>query len=235
MLTSILIATSFSLGFFVESIVGFGGGLIAYSILGFILNLKEMILAGLYVGTWASAYIAYTDRKSFDLKIFLLILPISLIGVIIGVFIFSKISAEILSVAFGSLLFILAIKILFFDNYVLPKFFKNKLIFLGGVSHGSFGIGGPFWVNALKHDFKNKSSLRTTMALAFVFFNVIRAIQLSFQGQIQPEFFIQIWWVIIPISLAIQLGYLVHLKISERFFKKLIAIMTMFASVKFLT
>ncbi len=34
----LLIATSFSFGFFIESIVGFGGGLIAYSILGFFMN-----------------------------------------------------------------------------------------------------------------------------------------------------------------------------------------------------
>ena len=70
MSVALLIATSFSLGFFVESIVGFGGGLIAYAILGFFIDLKIMILAGLYIGTISSTYIAYTDFKSFDKKIF---------------------------------------------------------------------------------------------------------------------------------------------------------------------
>ena len=68
---SLLIATAFSIGFFIESIVGFGGGLISYFILGFFIDLKTMIMAGLYIGTRSSFYIAITDIKNFDKKIFL--------------------------------------------------------------------------------------------------------------------------------------------------------------------
>jgi uncharacterized membrane protein YfcA len=232
---AVLIAISFSLGFFVESIVGFGGGLIAYAILGFFMDIKEMIISGLYIGTCSSFYIATTDRKSFDKEVFKKLLPLSFLGTILGVFFFAKFSSEILSLVFGILLILLAIKIAAFDKYNFPKIFKHKLIFLGGISQGSFGIGGPFWVNALRTDFKNKSGLRTTMAVSFVAFNLIRVTQLSLQGQIQPEFFTHIWWTIIPVFLAIQLGYRVHLKISEDFFKKLIGLITIFAGLKFLS
>ena len=232
---ALLIATSFSLGFFVESIIGFGGGLIAYSILGFFIDLKEMILAGLYIGTISSAYIFFTDIKSFDKKIFKSLAPLCAVGTILGVLIFTKFSAEILSAALGILLIILAIKIMFFDKISFPNFFKKKLIFIGGISQGAFGIGGPFWVNALKNDFKNKSGLRTTMASTFVAFNLVRVIQLSFQGQLHLEFFANIWWTIIPVFLAIKLGHLIHLKISENIFKKGIALMTIFAGLKFIS
>ena len=234
MLIPILIALSFSLGFFVESIIGFGGGLIAYSILGFFIDLKAMVMAGLYIGTCASAYIVYTDYKSFDMKIFKSILPLSLLGTIVGVFAFSMLSSQTLALGLGAVLIILSIKILFFETYVLPRLFRNKLIFIGGVSHGSFGIGGPFWVNSLQKDFKNKSNLRTTMAMTFVFFNLVRILQLSLQGQLKLDFFADIWWVIIPIFITIKLGHYVHLKISAEFFKKLIAIMTMLSGAKFL-
>lgn len=232
---AILIAISFSFGFFVESIIGFGGGLIAYSILGFVMDLKDMIMAGLYIGTCSSAYIAYTDLKSFDKKIFKSLIPISLAGTIIGVFIFSKFSSEILSLGFGLLLILLAAKTMFFDHVVLPKIFKNKLLLIGGISQGAFGVGGPFVVNALKKDFKNKSALRTTMAVFFMIFNFVRITQLALQNQIRPEFFASIWWVIIPIFITIKLGHLVHLKISEEFFIKLVAIMTCLAGIKFLS
>jgi uncharacterized protein len=235
MLIALLIATSFSIGFFVESILGFGGGLIAYSILGFFIDLKEMILAGLYIGTCSSAYIVYTDFKSFDKKTFKSLLPLCLIGTILGVLIFTKISSETLAVMFGILLILLAIKTIFFDQFTFPKIFRNQLIFIGGISHGSFGIGGPFWVNALKGEFKNKSQLRTTMAALFVTFNLIRIAQLSIQGQIKLEFFANIWWTIIPVFIAIKLGHLVHLKISEEIFKKGIAVMTILAGLKFLS
>lgn len=231
---ALLIATSFSLGFFVESIIGFGGGLIAYFILGFFIDLKEMILAGLYIGTCSSAYIVYTDRKSFDKKVFKSLVPLCIVGTMLGVFLFSHLSAEILATAFGVVLILLAIKIMFFDKFTFPKIFKKKLIFIGGISQGAFGIGGPFWANALKDDFKNKSGFRTTMAASFVAFNFIRVAQLFLQGQLKLDFFAQIWWVIIPVFIAIKLGHLIHLKISEDIFKKGIALMTIFAGFKFL-
>jgi uncharacterized membrane protein YfcA len=106
---------------------------------------------------------------------------------------------------------------------------------LGGISHGCFGMGGPFWVNALQKDFKDKSALRATMAVSFALFNLIRFVQLLIQDQIKGDFFTQIWWVIIPVFIAIKIGYHIHLKISEDFFKKMIGIMTLFAALNFLS
>lgn len=235
MLSALLIATSFSLGFFAESIVGFGGALVAYSILGFFLDFKEMILSGFYIGTLASAHILYSDHRQFDKKIFKSVIPFATIGTILGVFLFAKLPAEILSLIFGILLILLSIKIIFFDSYIFPKFFKTKLIFIGGIAQGSFGTAGPFWVNALKNDFKNKSSLRTTMAAIFVTFNLLRFTQLYLQDQLKLDFFIKISWTIIPVFVAIKLGHLIHLKISENIFKKAIALMTILAGLKFLS
>lgn len=230
---ALLIATSFSFGFFVESIVGFGGGLIAYSILGFFIDLKQMILAGLYIGTLSSAYIFSTDFKSFDKKIFGSIAPISFVTTLIGVFIFSIFSTQILSLIFAILLILLAIKTMFFDKYIFPKFFKTKLICIGGIAQGAFGTGGPFLVNALKNDFTNKSSLRTTMAMFFMAFNIVRFAQLSIYDKLPLDFFKEIWWTVIPVFFTIKCGHFIHLKISDNFFKKLISIMTLFAGLKF--
>lgn len=234
MSVAILIATSFSLGFFVESIIGTGGGLIAYAILGFFMDIKTMILAGLYIGTFSSSYIVYTDHKAFNKKLFLSIFPICFFGTIVGVLIFSKVNPQILSSILGVLLILIAVRSLFFNNFVLPKIFRNQLLFIGGISHGAFGIGGPFVINALQKDFANKSELRTTMAVYFATFNVVRIIQLALQNQINLEFIGKIWWVIIPVFLAIQLGHRVHLRISEAFLRNAILLVTFGAGIKFL-
>jgi uncharacterized protein len=231
---TVLIAISFSLGFFVESIVGFGGGLIAYAILSFVTDLKTMILVGLYIGTCSSLYITCSDLKSFDKKIFKNLLLPCFTGTIFGVFVFSKFSSEALSLIFGILLISLAVKIMFFESFTFPKIFKQKLLLIGGISQGAFGTGGPFVANALKDEFKTKSNFRTTLAVFFVIFNLVRLVQLLAQGEIKLNFFYEIWWTIIPVFLAIWLGYKIHLKISENFFKKLIALMTILAGLKFL-
>lgn len=231
---AILIATFFSLGFFIESIVGFGGAIIAYSLLSFFIDIKQMIIAGLYIGTCSSAYIVYTDFKSFNQQVFLKSFPICIIGTVTGVYIFSASNSNILALILGLLLMTLSFKIMFFDKKNLPLFLKNKLLIIGGISQGAFGIGGPFFVNALRQDFQNKSELRTTIATFFVCFNIIRITQLSLQGHIKWDFFLDIWWAMIPIALAINLGFKAHLKTNESLFKKMIALVTLFGGLKFL-
>lgn len=234
MFLPIIIAISYSLGFFVESIIGFGGGLIAYAILGFFINVKEIVLVGLYIGTCSSAYIAICDYKSFDKKNFFPKLPLCIIGTIIGTFIFSKLNPQNLAIGLGFLLIFLASKIIFFDNIKLPKIFQNKLLLIGGISHGLFGMGGPFIANALKDEFKNKSTMRATLAVFFVFFNIIRFIQLQAQNQLDWHLIKNIWWAIIPAFIAIKIGYSFHLKLTEKLFKQSIAIITLFSGIKFL-
>lgn len=235
MFFALLIATSFSIGFFIESMVGFGGGIIAYSILSFFVDFKDMVMAGIYIGTLSSSYIFLSEKKSFDANILKKIFPICFVGTICGVFVFSIFSSQILSVIFGVILILLAIKTIFFEEFIFPNFFKKKLLFLGGISQGAFGTGGPFIINAIKKDFKNKSTLRTTMASYFIIFNLVRLVQLFVTNKIDFVFFKEIWWTIIPVFIAIKIGHYFHLKISENFVKKSIAIITVIAGIEFIS
>lgn len=230
----LIISLFFSIGFFFESIFGFGGGLIAYSFLGFFFAIKEIILVGLYIGTLSSAYIAFGSRKHFEVKIFIKMIPLALLGSIIGVYGFMYFSAEKLSLFFGLILFFLAIKMIFFDQYKFPKLLKNKFLLIGGISQGAFGVGGPFIVSVIKNDFKSKSSLRATMAVYFVFCNVLRIVQMYFADKLEINFFVTISWTIIPVFVAIYFGHLVHLKIKEDIFKKGVSIMILLASINFI-
>jgi len=230
----LLIAIAFSLGFFIESIIGFGGGLIAYAILGFFIDVKHMVLAGLYIGTCSSAMIFLSDKKSFSRSILIKSLPICLLGTMIGVFVFSQISSKTMLIILGAVSIILSAKIIFFDKIEFPKIFNSALLLVGGVAQGLFGIGGPFVVNAIRKSFQNKSELRTTMAAFFVTFNLVRITQLSITKHLPIELFKEIWWVIIPIFFIIQIGFKIHVKIKEEFFKKLIAAMTLFSGIVFL-
>jgi len=229
-----IIAIAYCLGFFLESILGFGGGLVAYSILGFFIDVKQMIMVGLYIGTCASAYIAISDWQSFDGKNFFTAIPICLVGTVIGTFLFGYVNPNNIAFCLGVLLLFLSLKIMFFDNIQLTKIFQSKLLLIGGIAQGMFGIGGPFMVNALKDNFKNKSHLRTTMAVFFVFFNIIRFLQLSITGHLDWHLIKNIWWVVFPVFITIKLGHLLHLRINENIFKKMIAIITICSGIKFL-
>jgi len=241
----IFIASSFAIGFFFESVFGFGGGIIAYSILSFFVEIKTAIIAGFYVGTLSSLYIVISSYQHFEKKIFSKLMLISIIGSIIGVACFIYLPVKILSLIFGFLLIFIALKNLFFEKKTdsnieleLQKkklnFLKIKLIFIGGIAQGAFGTGGPFVVNALKYDFANKSSLRTTMASYFLFCNILRLPFLFYKDEFSMDFFKEIWWIIIPVFIAIFLGHKVHLKIKPQYFRIGIGLITLIAGIKFL-
>ncbi len=231
---TITIALAFATGFFIESVVGFGGGLVAYFFLSFFTDVKTMIMAGLYIGSCSSGYILATSYKSFNFKFIKNSLPLVLTGTIIGVTAFSYLPMAIISTIFAITLGLLAIRIIFFEKLVFNNFIRNKLMFFGGISQGAFGIGGPFWANALEDKFSSKSELRATMAGFFVIFNIARWLQLYFSNQLNYNFFAKIFWVIIPVFIAIRLGYICHLKISNQWFRKLIGYLTLFAAFKFI-
>lgn len=171
-------------------------------------------------------------------------MPVSIIGSIVGVYSFSNLPIKIISPVFGILLVFLAFKSFFSDKInknsvekkisLSNKLYKFKLLFISSLAQGAFGTGGPFAVNALKKDFKNKSSLRATMAFYFLFCNFLRAPQLIISKDFNWQIFCNIWWIIIPVFLAIFLGHKVHLKIDENYFKKGIGFITLIAGIKFI-
>ncbi len=229
-----LIGLIFCLGFFIESIIGFGGTLVAFAILGFFVDIKELILMAIYTATCASIFVVASDYKAFSKTIFLKSFPFCLMGTIIGAVFFVHNSSQVIIVAFGLFLLFLAAKTMFFDNIKLPKHFSNLVLAIGGISQGVFGIGGPFFAIALKDKFQNKSEMRATLAMFFITFNVIRICQFSIQKTLTFDIFFKLWWIAAPLAISIHLGHLVHKKISESAFKKIVAFLATFSGIEFL-
>ena len=229
----ILIALMFSFGFFVESIFGLGGTLVAFAILGFFTDIKDLIIVGLYIATIASIFIISSDYKSFNKKIFINSLPFCLVGTILGVLLFVNISSDVLLKLFGAFLIILSLKTFLFDGVKYPNFLVKKILLIGGFCHGTFGIGGPFIASVLRNKFSNKSQTRATMAAFFIVLNIIRYFQLEIGGDFDHELFFAFWWMPIPLAIAIYLGHKVHVKISEKIFKNAVSTVTLVSGIGF--
>jgi uncharacterized membrane protein YfcA len=229
----ILIGLIFCRGFFIESIIGFGGTLVAFAILGFFFDIKELILIGIFIATCASIFVIASDYKAFNQKIFLHSFLFCLPGTILGGIFFVHSSSRLILVIFALFLMIMALKVLFFDKIAIPQALSKLILFSGGVSQGLFGIGGPFFALALKSQFTHKSQLRATLAGFFISFNILRIIQLMLHDNFNPLMFLDYWWVPLPLGLAIYLGHKVHNMVSERGFANLIGGVALFSGIEF--
>ncbi len=232
MYLSSLIILVLSVAFFCESVIGFGGLLIALSVLSFFVEIKILTPTIIYVGFIASIIVLCTDRKTINWSLIVKnIIPISFTGTILGVMLFNYASEVILLKVFAIFLIIVTVKSLIFSKLKLIKIFRTPLLFLGGVAHGLFSIGGPFTILAVKDEFKSKNSLRSTMAVYFAFFNFIRFLQLTYLKKYEISEYFAMWWLIFPIFLAVLLGYRIHLKLPEDLFKKIINLLLLLAGL----
>lgn len=228
----IIIALIFLFSYFIESVFGFGGTIIALTMLSFLIDAKNMVYLGIYAAIIANIVIILTDRKSFSKKVFISMFPISIIGTVIGVFLFVHLSNILLLKLFALFLLIFAIKSLIFDNLKLNKNPAQKIIlFFGGFIQGIFGTGGPLSVIGIRDSFSNKSELRTTIAVLFLVFNTVRVLQLYAQNSFPILYVASFWWIVLVVPLAIIMGYAVHIKINEKYFRLGVSLFILIASI----
>jgi len=229
-----LLALIFCLSFGIESIFGAGGVQIALTFSALFFDIKEMVVITAFAALTSSILILLSDLKSLNSKILFQILLFAIPGIFVGVFFLKNFASPILLKIFGISLILYALWTLLSLEIHISKIFRSIIIFLGGGFTGLFGIGGPFFIVAMRERFLNKSEMRTTLASLFLVLNVFRIFAYSQNSLIDFEKITPYWWIIFPMIGTMFLGYHIHLKISERAFQRGISILLGLAGISFL-
>ncbi len=221
-MSSLLLAIAFCIGFVFESIFGFGGGIVSYSILAFFYNIKDLVVVAMYIGTISTAVILFTSLKYVRLKLILHSVPYIMCGVIVGALSFKYISSGVLIKMYSITLIVISLRALLFKELSLSGTASRVVLALGGFIQGVLGIGGPFFVVGLKSSVYEKTLLRANLAVLFLAANAYRYIQMVASGVVKWNYFIPYWFIIIPVMFALWLGYIIHKKIPQKSFDKYI-------------
>jgi len=234
MSVSLWLCLAFSVGFTFESIFGFGGGIVAYSILAFLFDIKSVVLVGLYVGTISSFVVFATSIKYIDYKLIKNNLLYIFAGVIVGALFFKFLPSKILIRIYSISLMLIALRALLFANFIVNSRLAKYIFGFGGVIQGALGIGGPFLALGLKSQNVNKTVFRASLSAIFCIVNIYRYIQLSLTGAMPWNFFTKFWFVPIPVMFSLWIGYQFHKKIPQHKFDRHIYIGILVSSIAFL-
>lgn len=229
---SILIVIPFFIGFFVESILGFAGLIVSYTIAGFFFDIKDMIFVGVVLGFFSALFILMTDLRKVDFKTFGKIILYNTPTMLIGVYLVDVLHSDILFKIFAIMLMFFAYQIYF--GISLSSKLQKLYIGFGGLINGVFGTGGPIIIASTKQDFSSKSHLRATFALFFLVADIIKIVQFQIQGTFDFFTFTPLWWAPIVMFGFTYLGFKIHKIMSEEFFKKALSIMLVISSIIFL-
>lgn len=219
----ILLGAAIFCGFFVQTVVGFAGSLIALPILLIGLKLPDAIAYISIFYLFSSGSLVYKEWKNIDRNVILKLGWASAIGVIIGIVVLTYSKPVILKRALG-LFILLYVAYVIFGKADLKLGTKGNALFgmLGGFFAGVFSTGGPLYVIAVKNTVEEAKIFRATMIGVLALVTAIRIPSLAIGGVLNYSH-VKASLFILPIFFLAQfLGVQLFPKINEELFKKIL-------------
>lgn len=229
-----IIASLIFLSYFIESIFGFGGSILAIVSVGSFIDIKDAIYLITYCSILCSGFVLLSDWRSLSLRHLFNIFKFALPGILIGAFLLTVLSSPLLLKVFAVFLIAYSLYSLLKPSFKLTGMLSRFVLFCGGVVQGVYATGGPFVLMGYGANFEGKSVTRSTMAGFFVLANVIRIIQLNLMGAFNVQMVASYWWMILPIAGAVFGGFAIHKKLDEALFKRGVLVLILFAGVFYL-
>lgn len=228
----ILSVTIIFIAYTVKGISGFGSGLVAIPLLAFIFPLTFIVpVLGLlsYSGTIMQSIHL---RKQVSWRDMLPLVPFSILGITIAIWLLVNIDSNILVRVLG--VFIILYSIYSFLALSIHEGGRKWAILagsFGGMVGALFGTGGPFYVVYLKMRQLDKGKFRATIAMIFLVDGGVRIFGYA-AGGLYNE---QVLWMLLllfPVLLAgMYVGHHLHLKIEQKRFNQVISVMLLISGV----
>lgn len=219
-------------GFFIQTLIGFAGALIALPILLLVLGLQDAIAYISIFYFFSSVYLIAQEWKYINRKIILKLAIATILGVALGIWVLAHGKPLFLKKALG--VFILLY--VSYTIYAKDKVFKQpKLAFLfglaGGFFSGLFSTGGPLYVIIVKDSSITMQSFRATMFGILGLITAVRIPTLYTAGilnieQIQYSLYIMPFFI-----LAIYLGKKAYVKLNEVVLKQGVLVLLFLSGV----
>ena len=222
----ILVVTIIFIAYMVKGISGFGSGLIAIPLLAFFLPLAVVVpTLGLlsYSGT---IYQSISLRKHVAWRDILPLLPFSLLGIALALWLLVNLSADTLAFSLGAFIVVYSLYSLF--KLTEPRGGRRWAILagsLGGFISAIFGTGGPFYVIYLKLRELNKAQFRASIAMVFLIDGGARITGYGLSGLYNK----QVLWLLIflwpMLVLGMWLGHRLHHQINQKKFNQIVNVL----------
>jgi len=212
--------------YLVRGIAGFGSALIAVPLLALTMPLTIVVPLVVFLDYVGSASQGINNRKNIQWNEILPLLPFTLIGVAVSLYIMDSVKPEMLSVALGCFIIIFAV------YQLLPVKLgqANRIIsvpsgFLGGFVGTLFGTGGPFYVIYLNLRHLDKSSFRATFATVFLIDGALRLVGYAVKGFYTLEMLGYLAMAVPVAGLGLFFGGKIHTALGRDTFVRLISVL----------
>jgi uncharacterized membrane protein YfcA len=217
-----------------EACAGFGATILALIFGARYFSIEDLIpilvpLNLLLSLTIVVRYSSDVDRRALVSRI----LPITGIGMPIGIAIFQYAPSSALKIAFGVIVVLLGLFELTTEalarksgkraeNRKLSTWQGALFLLGGGIMQGLYASGGPFVVYYASREIADKRKFRTTLALLWLILNTVLVCSLFFTGKLTRFTLTYSLYLLPAVLLGMFVGMKVHDRVSETTFRRLV-------------
>ncbi len=219
----------------VEGITGFAGTMLAMPVSMLLIGVEEAKVVLNIVAIIVSLNIAARSWREMNRKEVVKITGFMLIGIVVGIYLFSVLPSGVLMKIYGALIICVAIR-----GLAVKKEMKISdggligVLFLAGVIHGMFLSGGALLVIYAVNALKEKSVIRATLAPVWIILNTLMLIQGGVSGQVTGKMMGLTGVCVIPVFAAIIIGNALHKRIRQEVFVKLTYVLLVVSGITLL-
>ena len=222
----LIVGAAIFAGFFVQTVVGFAGSLVALPILLTGLKLPDAIAYISIFYFFSSVFLVSREWKNIDKSVIWKLTLASIIGVVLGIVVLSYSKPVVLQKGLGVFILLYVLYVLM-GKTELDIGRKTNMFFgmLGGFFSGVFSTGGPLYVISVKNSVQDVKAFRATMIGVLALVTMIRVPALSIGGILEFHH-LKTSLLILPVFFLAQfLGNKTFLKINEAVFKKILLLL----------
>ncbi|MFH6943517.1 sulfite exporter TauE/SafE family protein [Flavobacterium aquidurense] len=227
-----ILAVGIFTGFYVQTVIGFAGALIALPILLLGMQLPDAVAYISIFYLFSSIFLIAKEFENIDKKIILKLIVTSVIGVVLGILVLTFSKPILLKKGLGVFILLYVLYI----SYGKKKIQLNKVGFISfgimaGFFSGLFSTGGPLYVICIENSVKDFKTFRATMIGVLGLVTITRIPALVVSGILNINH-LKMTMLVFPVFLFAQFfGKRTFMKINEKLFKRMLMILLCISGV----
>ncbi len=212
--------------YLVRGVAGFGSALVAVPLLALVLPLTAVVPLVVFLDYVCSATQGLKNRQLIQWNELLPLIPFTLVGVVIAIFIFQRLDSDGLAQALGVFVLVYAVyQLLPLKQLGGSRWLAAPAGILGGMVGTLFGTGGPFYVIYLTLRRLEKGPFRATFAANFLIDGSMRLSGYTAAGFYNGEV-LKLMAMALPIAFfGLFLGGRIHTNLSQQAFLRLVSVL----------
>jgi uncharacterized membrane protein YfcA len=212
--------------YLIRGVAGFGSALIAVPLLALTLPLTIVVPLVVFLDYVGSASQGISNRDSIHWDEILPLLPFSLLGVAVSLYIMESVNPSLLTLALGGFVIIFAIyQLLPMRLGRATRSIAAPSGFFGGFVGTLFGTGGPFYVIYLNLRHLDKNAFRATFATIFLLDGAFRLTGYAVKGFYTLETLSYLAMAVPVAGLGLFFGGKIHTVLGRDTFVRLISVL----------